>query len=328
MHAARVAPDLLVITGLTASGKTDLAIDLARHLADTHPLEIVCCDSMLVYKGLSIGTAKPDAAILQEIPHHCLNLVEPHETFSVGDFVRHAQDAIAAIHQRGHLPVLVGGTGLYVRALTQGLLKLPPLDPELEAHTKAQYAAIVKKEGSCKSLYQRLERDDFLASRTIHPNDFYRIARALLIFDLTGKPLSQYQQEHGFAEKPYRTLKLAIDWPRAELYARINQRILNMIDQGLLAEVADLLRRGISPDSPCLKGLAYHHFIDVVSGRKSLPQAIALTQRDSRHFAKRQATWFRPMADLIHLTAGPDLLAQGLAHIRPWMTFSQVKSSS
>lgn len=179
---------LAVITGATGTGKSSLALALVALLSQKNiSCEIVCCDSMLVYQGLDIGTDKPGQEIRAQIPHHCIDIVTPHEDFDAGDYVKSAQKAIQEISSRGAFPLLVGGTGLYLRALTQGLLKLPPMDPEALSEFRQNLRDQAQQEGNCKKIYQQLEEIDPESAQKIHINDLYRITRALEIYEFTGK---------------------------------------------------------------------------------------------------------------------------------------------
>jgi len=309
---------LPVITGLTASGKSELALAVVGEFAKKGTkCEIVCCDSMLVYKGMDIGTAKPKESLQKELPHHCINLVNPDESFDVGDYVREAKKVIQDITKRNAIPLLVGGSGLYLRALTKGLLPLPESESEELQEIRLRLKDELKQKEGPAILRKRLEKIDPVSFQTIHPNDHYRIVRALEVYELTGKPLGEMQKEHSFQEEPYQTKMVALKWPREKLYERIHQRIDQMIQEGLEKEVRSLLQKGYSPDLHPMKGLAYRHFVQKELGNLSKEEALNLTKRDSRHFAKRQATWFRPLKE-IHFLLGSN----------PWKIIGQETFSS
>lgn len=284
MKNTRVASPLLVICGPTASGKTALAVELARHF----PIEVVSADSRQVYRGLDIGTAKATAEERRQVPHHLLDLVEPDEEFSVADFASLAHSAIAAVHERGRLPVLLGGTGLYLRAVTEGLVDAPTGNPALRAE-------LLEREGreGPGTLFRLLREVDPPLAQRIPPGDLTRTVRALEVYRLSGRRLSDFQREHAFAERPYATLKLGLAPPREELYRRIDQRVEWMLEQGLSAEVRGLLERGYDPECKALRTIGYRELIRHLRGEISLTEATALIQRNSRHYAKRQLTWFR-----------------------------------
>ncbi len=275
---------LLVICGPTASGKTALAIELSRHF----DLEVVSADSRQVYRGLDIGTAKATAEERRQVPHHLIDVVNADEEFSVADFIRLASDAVEQIHGRGRLPAVVGGTGLYIKGLTEGLLSAPSGD----GIVREELLALEREQGS-GTLYRRLgEIDPPLAAR-LPPGDLLRIVRALEVYELSGRRLSEYQQEHAFEERPYDTLKIALAPEREILYQRINQRVEQMFSEGLLDEVRQLLDKGYSPELKAMRTIGYRESILHLQGRLSQDEAIALIQRDSRRYAKRQLTWFR-----------------------------------
>ena len=284
MKKTREASPLLVICGPTASGKTALAVELARRF----PIEVVSADSRQVYRGLDIGTAKATAAERRQVPHHLLDLVAPDEEFSVAAFSCLAHSAIAAIHDRGRLPVLLGGTGLYLRAVTEGLVDAPTGDPIL----RAELLAREEREGA-GTLFRLLREVDPPLAQRIKPGDLTRTVRALEVYRLSGRRLSDFQREHAFAERPYETLKIGLAPPREELYRRIDQRVEGMLEQGLLAEVLGLLDRGYDPGCKALRTIGYQELIRYLQGEIPLAEATALIQRNSRHYAKRQLTWFR-----------------------------------
>jgi tRNA dimethylallyltransferase len=275
---------LLVICGPTASGKTALAIELCRQF----DLEVVSADSRQVYRGLDIGTAKVTAEERCQAPHHLIDVVDPDEDFSVADFIRLAADVVEQIHGRGRLPALVGGTGLYIKGLTEGLLAAPGGDRGV----RDELLALEKKQG-CGTLYRRLGEVDPVLAEKLPPGDLLRIVRALEVFYLSGQRLSDYQQEHRFDDRPYATLKIALAPEREFLYQRVNQRVEQMFAAGLLDEVRGLLDEGYVPELKSMQTIGYRESILHLQGRLSLDEATALIQRDSRRYAKRQLTWFR-----------------------------------
>jgi len=270
---------VVCIVGPTASGKTALALELADRLGG----EIVSADSRQIYRGLDVGTAKPTPAERVRIPHHCLDLVDPGESFDVARFRTAAAGAIAAIAARGHVPLVVGGTGLYVRALLRGLCPAPPRAPALRAELEAAVAA----EGSA-ALHRRLAALDPAAAARVAPRDTVRIVRALEVALATGVPLSRWQAEHRFAERPYDALVIGLARPTAELDARIAARANAMVAAGFLDEVSALVARGVVVDA-----VGYREMLACVEGRTDVATAVAATVRATRRFAKRQRTWFR-----------------------------------
>lgn len=288
-------PPLLVITGPTASGKSSLALHLARRLRDEgRSVEFVCCDSMQIYRGLDIGTAKPSAEERQEFPHHMLDLIGPEDRFSVGDYCRLAHPILRGIHARGALPILVGGTGLYLRGLLYGIVEM---EDSLQEKLDREIARL-RESSQTQILSESLAAVDAVSAARIHPNDRFRLTRALAFYNLTKSPFSEYQRAHGFREQHYTASLFAIDLPRDVLYERIDQRLANMLGQGLIAELRQTLAAGVPETARALQGLAYRWFLKSLTGEMSEAEALALTQRDSRRYAKRQLTWFRPLTDL------------------------------
>ncbi len=281
---------ILIIAGPTAVGKTDASLLLARELG----AEIVSADSMQIYRGMDIGTAKPTKAQRALVYHHMIDVVDPAQLYSVGDYYRDARATIAAILSSGSVPLVVGGTGLYIRALMRGLFHGPPADIELRDRLLQQ-----EIQGGEGTLYAELVRVDPEAAVKIHPNDLRRTIRALEVYYLRDRAISDFQREHGFNDQPYRFRLLFLTRERSELYPRIEQRVEQMIADGLEAEVSALREQGYRPDLPSMQGLGYKHFLDHFSGRTSRDEAIALLKRDTRRYAKRQFTWFRREPDAV-----------------------------
>lgn len=281
---------ILILAGPTAVGKTDASLLLARELG----AEIVSADSMQIYRGMDIGTAKPTPEQRKLIYHHMIDIAEPDQPYSVGDYLRDARAAIDGIRATGGVPIVVGGTGLYIRALTRGLFHGPPADLDLRERLLRREA-----EGEPGTLYADLVKVDAEAAIKIHPNDLRRTLRALEVYYLRDKKLSEFQREHAFQDKPYAFRLLFLVRSRPELYARIEKRVDQMIDEGLEAEVRSLMERGYRPDLPSLQGLGYKQFIGHFLGKTARDETITLLKRDTRHFAKRQFTWFRREPDAV-----------------------------
>lgn len=275
---------MIVVLGPTATGKSELGLLLAKAFGG----EIVNADSMQVYKLMDIGTAKPPPHVRKEVPHHMIDLVFPDEPFSAGQYKTLGRKAIEEILSRGHVPLVVGGTGLYIRALLEGLIEGLKGN---EGIRKALYEE-AKKIGNL-GLWKRLAEIDPEAARRIHPHDLYRIVRALEIYESTRIPPSQLRQAHGFRERPYETLKIGLFKPREELYRRIEERVDEMIKQGLVDEVKGLLEKGYGPELNSMKAIGYREIIRYLMGEISLEGAIRLIKLHTRHFAKRQMTWFK-----------------------------------
>lgn len=272
------------IVGPTASGKTGLSLALAR----AFPIEILCMDSMQIYRGMDIGTAKPTLAQRQLVPHHLLDIRQPEEPFSVAQYAAAAREAIAGVAARGHLPVLVGGTGLYLRALSLPLsLGGAPGDTAI----RARYQAMLEDKGA-QALHDALRQVDEKTAGRLHPNDTRRVIRALEVFSLTGRPFSD-QVMPAYEDSPYDMLLYGRDWPREELYARIDRRVDEMMLLGLPEEVEGLRRRGLSPQAQSMQGLGYKELLSYASGGLALGQAVEMIKRRTRNYAKRQLTWFK-----------------------------------
>jgi tRNA dimethylallyltransferase len=299
---------ILIIAGPTAVGKTEVSI----HLAQERGAEVVNADSMQIYRGMDIGTAKPSRDQRKLVYHHMIDIVEPDQPYSVGDYLRDARAAIDGILASGGTPIVVGGTGLYIRALTRGLFHGPPADLELRERLLMREA-----EGEAGSLYSDLTKVDPESAVKIHPNDLRRTIRALEVFYLRDKKLSTFHHEHSFQDRPYRFRLLFLVRSRSELYPRIERRVDRMISAGLEAEVRTLMERGYRPELSSMQGLGYKHFMDCFLGKTSRDEAVALLKRDTRRYAKRQFTWFRREPDALWVDiTGLDRTADIAARIK------------
>jgi tRNA dimethylallyltransferase len=281
----RAAPaDAVLIAGPTGAGKTDLALELAGRF----PVEIVSVDSAQVYRGMDIGTAKPSAATRARVPHHLIDVCDPAEAYSAGRFRRDALDLIGAIRARGRLPLLVGGTMLYFRALMHGIAPLPEADPVVRAGIDRRAAAL-----GWPALHAELAALDPEAAVRIRPADGQRIQRALEVLELTGERLSRLQKLASPAPLAFAAFALVPD-DRVALYARIDARFHRMMEEGFLDEVRALRARGdLDPDLPSLRSVGYRQLWTHLAGACSLEQAVAEGQRATRNLAKRQLTWIR-----------------------------------
>jgi tRNA dimethylallyltransferase len=275
---------ILIIAGPTAVGKTDASLLLARELG----AEIVSADSMQIYRGMDIGTAKPTKQQRSLVYHHLIDIVAPDQPYSVGDYLRDARAAIDGILSSGGTPLVVGGTGLYIRALTRGLFHGPPADLDLRERLLQREST-----GEPGALYSDLVRIDPETAIKIHPNDLKRTIRALEVYYLRDRKLSEFQNEHAFKDKPYRFTLLFLVRTRPELYARIEQRVDQMLAEGLETEVTTLLDHGYGPELFSMKALGYRHFMASSLGKLSREESVALLKRDTKRYAKRQFTWFR-----------------------------------
>ncbi len=275
---------LTFLIGCTGSGKGALGRELARRTGG----EIISIDSMKVYRRMDIGTAKPSLEIRRQIPHHLIDIVEPSEDFSVAQYVRHAEAAIADIQSRGRPVFVVGGTPLYIKALSEGLFEGPGADPEL----RDRLIRRAETEG-LGVLYEELRRGDAVAARRIHPNDLRRIVRALEVLELTGRPISALQEQWDRDRTRFDCLFLGLRREREDLHHRINERVRKMIDAGLVDEVRGLLAEPLPLSTAARQALGYAEMIDHLGGRSTLDEAVELIKKHTRHFAKAQRTWFK-----------------------------------
>jgi len=296
--AQAAAPLVVVLTGPTGSGKSELALQLAEQL----PLEIISADSALVYRGMDIGTAKPSADCRARVPHHLIDIRDPAQSYSAGEFVRDAQAAIAAIAGRGHLPVLVGGTMLYLRALHAGIAALPAACPELRRELDEQ-----ARDRGWPALHAELARIDAAAAARIHPQDAQRIQRALEVWRLTGVPITQWQREAAHAPHAgshVRWLRYALlpgegAEGRRMLRERLQARLTRMLAAGFLAEVARLYARGdLSAAHASVRAVGYRQLWQCFAAGASLAEAERAALTATAQLAKRQLTWLRREPDL------------------------------
>ena len=284
-------PFLRILAGPTASGKSALGLALARRLN----AEILSADSQQVYRHFDIGTAKPSPQVLAEIPHHLISVAEPMAQFTAADFQRLADLAIADIVGRGRPVLIVGGTGLYLRVLLHGMISAPGADPSLRLRLEAE-----AREQGRDVLYQRLCRADPESASAINPGDLVRIIRALEIVEKTGRKASEIRIQHRFEASRYRYQLLVLNPPRDALYAAIDARTRSMFAGGLLEEVGALVKRGLR-DAPAMRSVGYVQALAVLDGRMDPAEAIDAAAKETRHYAKRQLTWFRkePGAQLV-----------------------------
>lgn len=288
-------PPVVVLTGPTAAGKTAAALRLAKRF----DAEIVSADSMQVYRYLDIGTAKPSLSERAQAPHHLIDVVMPDAAYNAGRYARDARSVTAAIHGRGRLVLLVGGTGLYIRAFLEGLLDGAGADDALRARLEAEHRRAVAR-GDEGELHRRLAAVDPAAAARIHPNDLRRLIRALELLERAGAPPSALREAHGFTDQPYRVLHLALDPGVESLDALTDARCTAMIERGLLREVRDLLERYPATLRP-FGAIGYRHVIPVAQGSDTLVNALEAMQRDTRRFARRQRTWIRGVREAIWL---------------------------
>ncbi len=274
---------LLIITGPTGTGKSRLAI----HLARKWNAEIISADSRQIYRYMDIGTNKPTHEEQALVPHHMIDIVDPDQSYSAGEYGRNARIIIDSLLKKKKIPILIGGTGLYIRAVIAGLAPSPPSDPNIKADLLKQ----MEKRG-IRSLYNELLKIDPNTAEKLHPNDRQRILRAMEVFLLTGKRLSDFNRE--IPNTPgYLTAFYFINRSRPILYNMINQRVESMFEHGLVDEVKKLVERGYKLNHPGMQGLGYGHIYDYIRKKISLQEAKSFMKRDTRRYAKRQITWFR-----------------------------------
>lgn len=301
-------PKIIVICGPTAIGKTTVGIELAERFES----EIISADSMQVYKRMDIGTAKPTPRELARVSHHLIDVVEPDESFDAVQYSKLAREKILEFHNQGKIPFVVGGTGLYIKALLHGLYPSQSIDPAIRERLKAE----ADEHGSA-GIHARLKEIDPETAARLHPNDTYRILRALETAETTGQPISQHHREHGFSDTPYDSLKIGLHMDRQQLYERINQRVDLMLANGLIDEVKGLLNMGYSGSLKSMQSIGYHHMVEYIQNRLDWEEAVRTLKRDTRRFAKRQLTWFR--ADPAIVWKEPGQLAEMLATTRAFI---------
>lgn len=276
---------LFVLTGPTAVGKTSLSIALAKKLGG----EIISADSMQIYKYMDIGTAKVKAEEMEDVPHHLIDIVYPDEEFTVSDYQKQATKLIKELNQKGRLPIIVGGTGLYINSLVYELqfAKVPP-NEEL----RQRYEELANTYGN-EYLHEKLSRIDEESSQRIHVADRKRIIRALEIYEETGKTMTEYNKNFRKETNKYDLAMVCLNMDRAQLYERINKRVDLMLNDGLVEEVKVILKMGYDKESVALQGIGYKEIIMYLDGQISFDRAVELIKQGSRNYAKRQLTWFR-----------------------------------
>lgn len=275
---------LVVIAGPTASGKTAAGVYLAKQLNG----EVVSADSMQIYREMTIGTAKPVPEEMEGIPHHLIDFVDPSDSFSVAEYVQLAQQKIGEIHSRGKLPILVGGTGLYISSLVDNIQFS---ESESDIAYREQMIALAQKEGA-QALWEKLSEVDPVAAQKIHPNNVGRVARALEVYHTTGIPISAHQERSRTKPSPYALCMMALSFrDRQKLYDRINLRVSLMVDQGLEQEARQLIQKGYGATS--FQAIGYKEMGAYLAGEETLEEACEHIRQESRRYAKRQLTWFR-----------------------------------
>ena len=280
------ASGLVIVLGPTAVGKSRAAVDLALRFGG----EVINGDSIQVYKGFDIGTDKPTRGSMRGVPHHLIDIVEPDVQFTAADFVREALAAAREIASRGRLPLIAGGTGLYLKALVDGLFPGPGRDPVVRASLEAE-----AREAGLDALFRKLEAVDPEYARKVRDRDRVRIIRALEVYAATGVPMTEHFRRTESPVKGRRVLRLGLRLDKEALYRRIEDRVDRMFERGLVAEVRAILERGVPESAPPFRALGYSHVLSHLRGETGLEEAKAMTKLDTRHYAKRQMTWFRKM---------------------------------
>jgi len=292
LNESKALNTVLVITGPTCSGKTEIALSLVKRIR----AEIISADSRQIYRGMDIGTDKVSEDVRKRFPHHLIDVVSPSEIFTVADFKKKAEAVINRLQGEGKLPVVCGGTGLYIRALTQGIFPGPGRDEKLREKLRLRV-----KEGGLSSLYNELKEADPEICQHIHPNDEVRIIRALEVLYKTGVPISFHQKRRTFTPS-WKMVKVGIRWrERTYLYRLIEERVDRMIEKGLVEEVKGLLAAGYREYLPSMQAIGYRQMIKYIKSELSLDEAVRLIKRDTKRFAKRQLTWFKKEEGIVWL---------------------------
>ncbi len=303
-ESSAVLKPLVILVGPTAIGKSRIAIEVAQALGT----EILTADSTQVYRGMNIGTDTPSEEDRQQVPHRLIDLVEPDEPFNAGEFRRQALEEISRLYEKGLLPLVVGGTGLYVRALLHGLWAGPPGDHTLRRKLEEEARA-----RGGESMYQELSHVDPATARRLHPRDTVKVLRALEVYRQTGIRLSKAHEEHRGQAKPFRALVLGLTMDRALLYQHIDHRVDVELAKGLVDETQTLLAKGYSRNLVSMKSLGYRQMAGYLEGECSFDEAVRRLKRDTRHFAKRQMTWFRKEPGLMWVEVQPDESVQSVS---------------
>lgn len=279
---------LLVIVGPTAVGKTALSIELAKQLNG----EVISGDSMQVYKGMDIGTAKITPDEMEGIPHYLIDTHDPDDSFSAAEFQQRAAQLISEINGRDKLPLIAGGTGLYIQSV---IYQYEFSEAKQDEALRTRLEELAEEQGN-EVLHHRLQAIDPITANRLHPNDVKRVIRAIEIYELTGTTMAEYQKRAK--QSPYQLCLLGLTMGRDRLYERINQRVDIMMEKGLESEVRALLEQGYSKDLVSMQGIGYKEMVEYIEGRLPLTDAVELIKKNSRNFAKRQLTWFRSMKDI------------------------------
>jgi tRNA dimethylallyltransferase len=299
---------VVVIVGPTAVGKSRVAVEVAK----AFETEVLTADSRQVYRGMDVGTDKPALQERQAVPHRLIDLVNPDEPFNAGLYRRQAIDEIERLYRDCRLPLVVGGTGLYVRTLLKGLCDAPQADPIVRAALRQE-----AKDHGHDRLYARLVDVDPVAAARLHPRDESKVIRALEVYQLSGRRMSEFQERHGFAERPFSALVVGLNRDRDVLYRRIEERIDWQLAHGLIEETQQLLAQGSQRDSAAMKGLGYRQVAEHLAGEYDAAEMVRRFKRDTRHFCKRQMTWFRKEPGIQWLMIEE---SESVKHTAAWVT--------
>ncbi len=277
-------PRVVILLGPTGAGKSDLAIEWAEALGG----EIISADSVQVYRYMDIGTGKPTLGDQRRVRHHLIDLVSPDQPFHASLYRTLGRKKVDQLFEERKPIWVVGGTGLYIKTLTQGLFNSPKIDPQVRESLRQEAG-----EKGAGALYERLRKVDIDTASRLHPNDLFRIIRALEVFDSTGVPISFFREQHGFGERPYLTLKIGLEMSRDKLFRRIDDRVDRMIEKGFLHEVERLMEMGYGPELKPMQSLGYKEMVQFLLKEIGWDEAVRRVKRDTRHYAKRQWTWFK-----------------------------------
>lgn len=281
---------MIILTGPTAVGKTDLSIQLAKAMNG----EIISADSMQVYRHMDIGSAKVTPEEMDGVPHHLIDVLEPEEEFNVVVFQKLAKEALTGIYERGHIPIIVGGTGFYIQAL---LYDIDFTENDGDTAIRRELEKLAQTQGA-GCLHQMLQEIDPESAAAIHQNNVKRVIRAIEFYRQTGKKISLHNEQDREKQSPYQFLYYVLDTDRKTLYERIDRRVDLMMEHGLVDEVKHLADMGCTRDMVSMQGLGYKEILDYLSGEIPLEEAVYILKRDTRHFAKRQITWFKRERDV------------------------------
>lgn len=288
-----MAPDVIVVCGPTATGKTRLGAALARAFSG----EVVSADSMQVYRGMDIGSAKIGPQEMQGVPHHLIDVLDPSQEFSVVVFQKLCRQAMEGIYERGHIPILTGGTGFYIQAV---LRDIDFTENEENTEYRGQLEQLAAREGP-QALHEMLRAVDPASAEAIHAHNVKRMIRALEFYHLTGEKISEHNEREAERQSPYRYCYFVLSDDREKLYQRIEERVDQMLEEGLVEEVRRLMEQGCRRDMVSMQGLGYKEILDYLAGEITLEEAVRRIKQGTRHFAKRQLTWFRREKDVIWL---------------------------